>query len=170
MDRDSLSFDDWLASIDPERDMTDRRRWLRHQFELLGPVDAESIDVAYELELAGALRTAIELARSDLPDDPTRSLTYIDEPGARGIAYGYSATFSSPMTHSPPWRMSQLIVDVADYVQEHVSEERMRVWPTCTNHGLGLHPKVANHGPVWRCSHGPHDVAVIGQLHASSRE
>src|SRR3712207_388959 len=98
MDHARLSFEDWLATLDPDGELDDRHDWLRRKFDVLGPVDARTIDEAYELELANALRSAIEIVRADLPNDPTGVLEFIHEPGRRGIAYGQSETYSSPMT------------------------------------------------------------------------
>lgn len=57
------------------------------------------------------------------------------------------------------------LVEVADAVQDVVMEHIWGVWPTCPEHGLGLHPALVEGTAVWRCAGaGIHTAAAIGDL------
>ncbi|WP_448316046.1 hypothetical protein [Streptomyces sp. CO7] len=81
---------------------------------------------------------------------------------------------------------STVLAVVAEAAQETVMELLWKVWPTCPEHGTGLHCRPAGTidagetraagvigRPVWRCGGGrdgeSHDVAVVGELAALVR-
>ncbi|MET9385163.1 hypothetical protein ABZY09_29855 [Streptomyces sp. NPDC002928] len=64
------------------------------------------------------------------------------------------------------------LITVAEAAQETVIECLWRVWPVCTEHDLGMHPREEDGRPVWWCagggrSGGPaHVGAALGELDA----
>jgi hypothetical protein len=57
------------------------------------------------------------------------------------------------------------LVLIADLAQEVMAEQDWKIWPTCSVHSLGLHPKQADGAALWTCEGaGGHVVAAIGEL------
>ncbi|MFI2205337.1 hypothetical protein ACH47Z_32060 [Streptomyces sp. NPDC020192] len=65
---------------------------------------------------------------------------------------------------------AEAVMAVADAGQDTVTERLWRVWPVCTVHDLGMHPRDVDGTPSWWCAGGPrkgdpaHIRAAIGEL------
>jgi len=57
------------------------------------------------------------------------------------------------------------LVLVADELQDAVMDSLDAVWPVCSNHQLGAHPRPVDGRAVWWCAGaGGHNIAAIGEL------
>ncbi len=61
-----------------------------------------------------------------------------------------------------PWLKS--LCDIAEIVQEDVTEAYSEAWPTCVHHGVGAHAELHAGRAVWWCRTGEHVVSEIGML------
>ncbi|MBL1082878.1 hypothetical protein JK359_12945 [Streptomyces actinomycinicus] len=81
---------------------------------------------------------------------------------ANGEAHGDSLP---PVTSA-----ERALGDVADAAQETVMECLWKVWPVCTEHGLGMHVAPDSGRPSWWCAGGGHPgepahaPAAVGEL------
>jgi hypothetical protein len=57
-----------------------------------------------------------------------------------------------------------LLVEIADWIQEQVTEDVFTAWPVCPTHDMGLHALEEADRAVWWCAFGDHEVAPIGRL------
>ncbi|WEO98842.1 hypothetical protein A6P39_035030 [Streptomyces sp. FXJ1.172] len=70
----------------------------------------------------------------------------------------------------PEESAGETLLAVADAAQETVTERLWRVWPVCTVHDLGMHPRDVDGRPSWWCAGGSrkgdpaHVRAAIGEL------
>jgi hypothetical protein len=109
-------------------------------------------------------REAVELVAADvgagtrLP--PPSSGFRIEEDGAIRVAYwGQFAT----MTLMGVTR-EELLVEVADFMQDEVIEDLHSPWPVCHIHDKGGYAQLVDRQPVWYCRFGSHTIAAIGAL------
>ncbi len=59
---------------------------------------------------------------------------------------------------------------VADAAQESIMDVAWVAWPTCPEHGLGLHAELEDGTAVWWCAGaGSHIVAPVGELPSKRR-
>jgi len=102
--------------------------------------------------LAQGLHAALELRYPDWNDGASALPTYAGASHGSGV--------SPREVKDPVW----LLVSMADAVQESIAEAWI-VWPECTTHHTGLHPKRHSGRPIWWCTvAGGHEVAEIGRL------
>lgn len=58
-----------------------------------------------------------------------------------------------------------LLAETADSVQAEIMDQMVeRFWPTCREHGRGLHAVPQAGVAAWTCRDGPHVVAPVGEL------
>ncbi len=77
---------------------------------------------------------------------------------SNGRSSGYAGT---PMDENPEVAKAEM----ADYVQGQLMDQDIeRFWPSCLEHGRGLHAEVREGAAVWFCRGGEHAVAAIGHL------
>lgn len=157
------TFDDWTGSlggsVSPEG-----RLFLRRVYDEHGPVSRdEAVRIAHDHQLTLARKTVellgYDIAATTEPASP--SFDYRDEEGGsiRLSIWGQLAT-------STIFGLSQahVTVEVADFVQEEVTEDLHAVWPECHRHRVGLHPSLTADRAVGTCRAGAHEVADIGSL------
>jgi hypothetical protein len=58
----------------------------------------------------------------------------------------------------------ELLVEVADFMQDEVIEDLDSPWPVCHMHDKGGYAQLVDRQPVWYCRFGSHTIAAIGQL------
>ena len=82
----------------------------------------------------------------------------------QGRPAGYSSGLSPGDAEGPPGSPDMLVL-VAEELQEAVTESLFAAWPVCPEHQFGLHTRVINDQAVWWCSAGDgHAIAAIGNL------
>jgi hypothetical protein len=102
--------------------------------------------------LAQGLHAALKLGYPDWSDRGSALPTYAGISHGDGVMAGEAG--------NPVW----LLVAMADAVQESIAESWI-VWPECTTHRTGLHPKEQSGRPIWWCTvAGGHEEAEIGRL------
>ena len=120
-------------------------------------------EVARQLQLAHA-RVATELVGADIAsstDMPAPSWDYrIEEGGAFRLAH-FSHFATSPVMGID---REDVIVEVADFMQDEVIEDLHSPWPVCPDHDTGTYAQVVEGKAAWYCRFGSHAVAAIGQL------
>ncbi|OPG11950.1 hypothetical protein [Microbispora sp. GKU 823] len=123
-------------------------------------------------ELWTALETAVDVVRADLRAfgiDGSLELTVPDWDDSGCARVAFRGCHGSP----PIWPRTgedpgQALAEIADATQDAVMEVIWGVWPTCPDHGLGLHSELVRGAAVWRCTGGgAHTVAAIGGLRPS---
>ena len=163
------SFEEWVrpfrdeAAADNDRsDLSTLIDWFRAVFDEAGPVNRDDLERRYEarqLELAGeAVRLVLRDAASTSDFDGDVRVDV--EGGAIRISVDGSYTTPSMME----FERAAAIAEVADYLQEHISEALWRAWPVCGSHDLGLRATARDGEPVWWCETGNHVVGAIGGL------
>lgn len=119
--------------------------------ELKVPAEA-ALEVVRRDVLAQGLHAALELGYPDWNNEAFALPTY------DGISHGNG--ISTREVGNPVG----LLVAMADAVQESIAESWI-VWPECTTHHTGLHPKTRAGHPIWWCTVvGGHEEAEIGRL------
>lgn len=156
------TFDDWTASLGGSVS-AEGMSFLRRVFDGHGPVSRdEAVRIGREHQLALA-REAVGLLGHDIAattELAPPSFEYRDEDGSiRMSVWGRYA-------RTPICGLSQahVAVEVADFVQEEVTEDLHAVWPECHHHRVGLHPSRMGDRAVWMCRAGAHVVTDIGKL------
>ena len=162
------AFDEWLESIFdlPHRDLM--RPWALQLFSTSGPVDRESVEVAYRLDQLAAVDAAIALVIADLSVVSPRVPTLAADVGDRGVRVTVDGGYSEPATQvGYPFDVAETTVDIVEYIREHSTQDSTVSFPTCSRHEhYYLHPIVEVGVAVWHCRRGAHVVAPIGELPA----
>jgi hypothetical protein len=154
-------FDDWVASLGRSVS-TDARALLRRVYDEHGPISPDQARrLGHDHQLALA-REAVALLARDVAVttsvEPPR-FEYRDDGGSVRLAFrGRYAT-------TPIYALSAaIIVEAANFMQVEVMEDLHGVWPSCSDHGRGLHPALSSGRAVWVCRAGGHIVSDIGRL------
>ena len=156
------AFDEWAASLGSVS-LADARAWLRRVFDEHGPISPEQLQwIGRDDQLAFA-RVAVRLVGHDITATTNREappFEYRDEDCSIRIAYW------GQYARSPVFGLTQaqVIVEVADFMHDEVTEDVRGVWPECRRHQVGLHPTLTPSGPAWLCRVGGHAVADVGEL------
>ena len=126
-------------------------------------------DFRIEPRLLDPLNRALEVLAHDLR---ATGLTGCSRPVLNEAAYAqnvwiqYQGNFghTSGLVPSDIFRPDpELLMLVADELQDAVMESLFGVWPVCPQHQLGAHPRVSNGQAVWWCSGGAgHVFAAVG--------
>lgn len=109
-------------------------------------------------------REAVELVAADISAS-TRELPpswecRIEDDGAIRVAYfGQFAT--TPLMGST---REEVLVEVADFMQDEVIEDLHSPWPVCPAHDKGGYAQLVDRQPLWFCRFGSHAIAPIGRL------
>jgi hypothetical protein len=164
-----VGFDEWANQLgigavsDSGLASSGFHAWLRVLFDVEGPLDLKSVEIAFRLRQAELAVWAIGLARRDIERTtecrPEITLVTFDE-GDMTAAYNGSHEGVSLMSVDPPWILTQ----VADKLQDGVVEDLRRGWPTCETHDSGAFAEVRDDQALWWCRKAGHPVAVIGEL------
>lgn len=141
----------------------DWQEWMRQVFVEHGPLNGDDLSSKVTLRMIEGARAASRLVQRDIEATlgRDRSVSVIEEDGIVFVSLDQYVVWNDPLTSIGA---EQLIVDVADRIQEAVMEGHWRVWPECTRHHLGLHPTMVEDEPVWWCRRYAHHVARIGEL------
>ncbi|OLZ72095.1 hypothetical protein AV521_09245 [Streptomyces sp. IMTB 2501] len=107
-----------------------------------------------------------------LPDQ--RPLRLIAHPESADLDEQVFVALSNGEAHGnsliPAESAAETLMAVADAAQETVTERLWRVWPLCTVHDLGMHPRDVDGRPSWWCAGGSrrgdlaHIRAAVGEL------
>jgi hypothetical protein len=162
-------FDEWFERIvrptlGSEGPRDSFEQWCRGVFADLGDVDLPTLEALYRANRLRLCQEAVALASQDIAAttsiEPTIEVVDDDDVG---VYVAYRGAFTSgQFSFDSPEEASQ---QVADYLQEHVSEDLGGAWPTCQTHDRGLHAVLQHGEPVWRCSGGGgHAAGAIGCL------
>lgn len=135
--------------------------WLRALLDRRGPLTSAEIGAAYRADCIELARSCVDVVRQDIRattgTEPAITVDQLD--GA--VRISVDRGFSTPSTTGHPWEESQVLVEVASYLQSEIR----RAWPTCPAHGWGLHPTISADGrAVWWCRPEGHAVSAIGSL------
>lgn len=159
-------FETWVASLGDDAGGDDgRRQWLLDFFMENGPQPERLVAMAWLLGQIQAAADAAVLVVRDVRSTTSREpLVLVDEfkDGVRITVDGGGSV--TPAIWAGPHEQAQVLVEVADYIQSELMDNYGPVWPTCPEHGYGLHPELHEGLPCWRCRPGGHSVAPIGQL------
>jgi hypothetical protein len=120
---------------------------------LLGLLNQALEGVVKDLRATGLTGSA----RAVLPDDLDLPNVWLRYQGRFGHTSGISP---SDVQEDGP----ELLVLVADELQDAVMESLFGVWPVCPQHQLGTHPKLFEGQAVWWCSaRAGHVISAVGQ-------
>lgn len=165
----STDFETWFADLTAQV-TAERRALVRPWFASLhaqhGPVTSAGASIAWALALLDVAKLAMALTLADAQRttgwQPQVELSTLDN--AVGITVeGHTRV---PATTADPWDQAMIVRDIAEIIQEDVSEWNSEGWPTCDLHGVGLHAEVQARRAVWWCRKGEHVVSEIGMLGA----
>jgi hypothetical protein len=109
-------------------------------------------------------REAVELVAADVGAStrlPPPSWEYRNEEGG-AIRVAYWGQFAT-MTLMGVTR-EEVLVEVADFIQDEVIEDLHSPWPVCQVHNKGGYAQLVDRQPMWFCRFGSHAIAAIGQL------
>ena len=160
-----------LAEASLETDDLDRLADLAHQ-----ALDAVAYvpDFATEPRRLASLEQVLAKVVPDLRTagvDGTARLVVLEgnEPPRAYVRYrGRRAGHSSGLTPSDAvgtLSSPDTLVLVADELQEAVMDSLGAVWPVCSDHQFGPHPRAIENQAVWWCAGGAgHAIAAIGNL------
>jgi hypothetical protein len=142
------------------------RPWFLALHEKHGPVTREVASGAWALQQLDASELGVALTLADM----TRTTTWQPEVNLNTAVDAVEITVEghtrAPATMADPWDQHAVVCDIAEIIQEDVSERQMEVWPICAGHGVGLHAEVQAGRAVWWCRSGEHVVSEIGLLGA----
>jgi hypothetical protein len=162
-------FQEWVASIarqgpsDPGELSPAAMQFLQEIFDQRGPLPAGDVELAQQERQIELARAAVELVGADIRAStnlqPPPFEYRIDDGGVRVAYWGrYATSAISAMT------VPHLVVEVADFMQEEIVEDRHAAWPVCPAHQLGTYSEIVDGRAVWYCRKHQHIVAAIGQL------
>jgi hypothetical protein len=84
----------------------------------------------------------------------------IEDAGSVRVAY-FSHFATTPLIGI---NREDVVVEVADFIQDEVIEDLHSPWPVCPDHETGTYAQIVDGEAVWYCRFGGHAVAAIGQL------
>jgi hypothetical protein len=167
------TFVDWVSSLtqfapdhlDPTGELpVGAIEFLTNVFETKGAVPSAELDalwVGRQLELAHAAFSMVMADYQVTTEFTAPSFEYRIEDG-NAIRPAYRGQYATmPITHITA---AYVTFEVAEFVQDEVMEELHRAWPTCPQHGFGLHARTGLEHPDWYCRTYHHSVGTIGQL------
>ncbi|WP_157251183.1 hypothetical protein [Nonomuraea typhae] len=161
-----MTFEDLAAALRAGAALDDDRVLdLAARLESLGVAVPGDADLRALLGEIARLDEAVRAVQRDLEATgvPGRVTLTVPEwaPGWLRVTYGGQAA-SMGIVLGQPGGLDQAVMDVADTAQAIIVEEVWTGWPTCPEHGFGLH---VDEGALWRCKGAePHVVSRIGQL------
>lgn len=165
----SNDFETWYADL--TADVTAERRalvrpWFASLHAQHGPVTSAVASVAWALTRLNVAELAVALTLADLQRttswQPDVELSISDN----AVEITVDGHTRAPATTADPWDEATIVCEIAEIIQEDVSEWNSEVWPMCDRHGVGLHAEVQARRAVWRCRKGEHVVSEIGMLGA----
>jgi hypothetical protein len=166
---DPEAFEAWYRTIVGSDDVEDlecnhaMERWMRSLFAARGPVTTDEAEVAYRTHMLEVARADVEIVRRDVERTTEwRPTIEIDE-YAETVRIALDSGWSTPAFDN--CENPAALVEIADYLQDHVIHELQGAWPLCGAHGFGAHPELRDGTAVWWCRHPGHVVAEIGDLH-----
>ncbi|MFI6498758.1 hypothetical protein [Nonomuraea typhae] len=161
-----MTFEEIAAALRGGAGLDDDRALnLAAGLEGLGVAVPADADLRALLTEIARLDEAVRAVQHDLEATgvPGRVTLTVPEwaPGWLRVTYGGRAA-STGIALGQPGSLDQVTMDVADTAQAIIAEEVWTGWPTCPEHGFGLH---VDKRAVWRCKGAePHVVSRIGQL------
>ena len=163
------AFDEWLVAVDldaPAAANPQVRTWAWLFYEEHGPLDPVMVRLALDLRTIELLEWAMELVRADVAATTSlhpRLEIRTESWGAGDIVFAaYNGSYRSGAGW--PFAERDLLVELADYLRDHVVEDLWRAWPLCPAHGEILYPEIAGADAVWMCRRHGHAAARIGSL------
>lgn len=165
----STDFESWFATS-TEAASSDRRTKLRPWFRALhddhGPVTMEVALIAWALQQLDASELAVALVLADVHRTTKWQVEVELATFGNAVEITVEGHTRAPATDSDPWDQHAIVSDIAEIIQEDVTEWRSEVWPVCASHGVGAHAEVQAGRAVWWCRSGQHVVSEIGLLGA----
>lgn len=165
-------FHAWLAQVaprdahDPGIPVAGADEWLRAMFERRGPISAEELDLEATEVAMQLARDAVERFLRDLhATTDERPLIEIRQDDEYGVIVSYDGEYTTPAFLA--MRDPEATCELADYLQTEVHRAIGRTWPTCHEHGAGLHAATDGVQAIWSCHARGHQVAIIGELAGS---
>ena len=117
-------------------------------------------DISEQLRLAGVNVEVVPAAVHRTTDLRPEVVVDSYRSGVR-IAYRGGRTTPSIRATSNP----EALVETADYLKDHVVEEKWSPWPVCPLHEIGgVQPDVRDGVVIWWCRFGDHLVTDVGKL------
>lgn len=162
-------FDAWLDQVasrdtnDPGTRPAGADEWLRATFDRHGPLSAQALRREASKLATQLAREAVERFLRDLHSTTDEGpLIEIRQDDEYGLVVSYDGGYTAPPFFA--MRQAEATRELADYLQTEVHGDMSRAWPTCPEHGVGLHAATSGDQAVWLCRTGAHSVAVIGEL------
>ena len=117
-----------------------------------------------------ALEGALEMVKADLRasglPDAVGLYTWDGSPNAGVDAWAGNSSGGGISPEAGKEPVTALVM-VADEAQDAIMDSIWGAWPTCPEHGLGVHAREHDGAAVWWCASGGHAVARIGQWPSS---
>lgn len=165
-------FESWFASL-TEAASSDRQTTLRPWFRALhddhGPVTMELALIAWALQQLETSELAVALVLADIHRSTKWQVEVKLATFGNAVEITVEGHTRAPATNSDPWDQHAIVRDIAEIIQEDVTEWHSEVWPVCASHGVGVHAELQAGRAVWWCRSGEHAVSEIGLLGADLR-
>jgi hypothetical protein len=140
------------------------RRWLLDLYRSQGPVTYDLVELAWLLDQIALAEEAVLAVVDDLHrTSRERPRIRVDDHEKR-VRITVGGAYTTPSMDALPFERSAAFAEVASYIQEKVMGNYGPVWPTCHEHGYGLHAQVHDDRAEWWCLPSPHRVAEVGNL------
>ncbi|MDP2290242.1 MAG: hypothetical protein Q8M22_03595, partial [Actinomycetota bacterium] len=165
----STDFESWFANLTEEASVERRaliRPWFLSLHQQQGPVPSEVASVAWSAQRLDASERAVALTLADIQRTTTWQAEVTLSTLDAAVQITVEGHTRAPATTADPWDQQAIVCDIAEIIQEDISESHSEAWPSCADHGVGLHAEVQAGRAVWRCRTGEHAVSDIGMLGA----
>ena len=167
-DRSAIEeFEAWFASltqgVSAERS-AEIRPWFASLHQQHGAVTNEVASTAWALERLDVAELAVALVTADLQRTTAWQADVALSTFSDAVEITVDGHARAPATSADPWDRPTIICDIAEIIQEDVSESHAEVWPVCARHDVGLHAEVQAGRAAWWCPSGAHVLADIGLL------
>jgi len=163
-------FERWFTATGWNHDDERVRAWFRAFFGRWGPVSADVVEVGWQLDQLASTGRAVDVVLADLyRSSPKRPIVVVDVDEWGSVRVTVDGSYTTPSVYAAPSDAAEVLREVAEYLQDQVLDNHGPVWPTCGRHEFGLHAELVDGRAVWRCRHGDHSVAEIGELPVDPR-
>ena len=153
---------DYLDQAETERRRTFLHRWLHAFYAAHGPLTMDLVGIALVLDQVQLATEDVKIVLADLARTTNLQPDVVVDDYEGGVRVSFNGSYTAPSVWE--WENPDALAEVADYLQEHVVEELHTAWPTCPEHGFGLHAEVHGQTAVWWCRYRNHTVARVGHL------
>jgi hypothetical protein len=109
-------------------------------------------------DLEDLARAALVPIQRDLAAASLAVHLHVGPSSVGGVRVEVNGGYSEPSLLST--ELTAAVVELAGYVQEWIAQD-LGMWPSCRQHGFGLHPRVEQGRAVWFCPRA-HVESAIG--------